>query len=98
MPPARSCCRVPELVAEVAAEIVDVVAPGHQDQVAHAGLGEEVDRPLDHRLVPDGQEMLVRDASERVETRPRPACQDNAFHDGDGMQGVAAPNGAMRRP
>jgi hypothetical protein len=42
--------------------------------------------------------MLVCDAGERVETRPRPASQDNAFHDGDGMQGAAAPIGAMRRP
>ena len=45
---------VPELPSEIAAEVVDVVAAGHEDEVLHPGVAEKVHGPLDHRLVADG--------------------------------------------
>ena len=69
-----------ELVAEVAAEVVDVVGTGHEQQIAHARVVEEVDRPLDHGPVPDREQVLVRDPGERIQPRSGPARQDNPFH------------------
>ena len=72
--------RIAELVSEVALKVFNVVGAGHEQQLADTGLAQKVDGPLDHRLVADGQQVLVGDASQRVEARPRPAREDNAFH------------------
>ena len=72
--------RIAELVSEVALKVFNVVGAGHEQQLADTGLAQKVDGPLDHRLVADGQQVLVGDAGQRIEARPRPAREDNAFH------------------
>ena len=72
--------RIAELVAEVALEVLDMIGAGDEQELLNAGLAQEVDGPLDHRLPADGEQMLVGDAGQRIETRPGPACQDDAFH------------------
>ena len=45
---------VRELVSEQAAEVVDVLAPGHEHQLRDVGFAQGVDRVDDHRPVVDG--------------------------------------------
>src|SRR5207237_5421802 len=87
--------RVENIVAEVAPEIVDVIASRHEDQVAHPSVDESVDRPFNHRPIADREQMLVRDSRERVETRSGPAGQDDTLHPAR-CYGFSVPGGTQR--
>jgi hypothetical protein len=75
--------RVVDLVGEVLPKVLHVIRTRHEQQVRDARLAEEVDGPLDHRLLSDGEKMLVGDAGKRIEPRARPAREDDAFHQAD---------------
>ena len=51
----------------------------------HAGPLQQLQRVVDHRPPPDGEEMLVRDARELFEPRRGAACGNEAFHAGDAI-------------
>ena len=72
---------------------------GDQHRLGHAGPDERLDRVGDHRPVVDRQQVLVRDAGQRVETAAGPAGQDHALH---GLNASSSTFtmvfGALRRP
>src|SRR5262245_46599665 len=67
-------------VPEEAQEVARVRPAGHEEDVADAGVDERLERIEDHRAVEDRQQVLVRDAREREETRAEPAREQNALH------------------
>jgi hypothetical protein len=67
-------------VAEQAEELARVLAARDDHDVVEPGVDERLDRVVDHRLVVDGQQVLVRDGRERAEARAQSAGQDDAFH------------------
>ena len=79
-PAGRSCRAVLELAAEQALEVLHVVAARDEHQLVEAGLPQRLDRVEDHRLVVDGQEVLVRDPRQRIEPRAGAAGEDHALH------------------
>src|SRR5688500_4576941 len=78
------------LVAEAHAEVRAVpeqlldarqIARRADDQhLADAGEHQCAERVVDRRLVVDGQELLADAARQRIQPRPRAACQDDALH------------------
>src|SRR5262249_48766659 len=72
--------RVLDVVAEVAAKVVDVVAARHEQEVADPGLRQRIGCPLALRLLAEGEKVLVRDFGERIEPGAGPAGQDDALH------------------
>ena len=67
-------------VGEQAKEISGIAPTGDQQNVANSRLDQRLDRVIDHRLVVDGEKMFVGDFRQRVQTAPRSARQNNAFH------------------
>ena len=76
-------------VPEQAQELARMRPTGDDHDLDDARADERLDRPLDHRSIEDRQQVLVRDARQRVETRPRAAGQDDAFHGPDSTSGQA---------
>ena len=67
-------------VAEQAEELAGVIAARDDHDVVDTGVRQRLDRVVDHRLGVHRQQMLVGDASHRVEPRTGPARQNHAFH------------------
>ncbi len=72
----------PELLAvlQQAQEVARVVAAGDDQDVANAGVDQDLQRVKDHGFVVHRQQVLVGDAGQRREARADAACQDYALH------------------
>src|SRR5918996_6466247 len=57
-----------------------ILGCGDDQNVSNSGQHQSGDRVVDHRLVVDGQQLLADDARERVEARPRAACEHDSLH------------------
>ena len=66
-------------VAEQPEELAGVRPAGDEHQLRDVGLDERFDRPVHHRPVVDGQQVLVRDPRERVQPRAGATGEDHAF-------------------
>jgi hypothetical protein len=67
-------------VAEQPEELARVRSAGHEHHVGDSGPNERLDRVRHHRPVVDGQQVLVRDARQRVQACALPAREDDALH------------------
>ena len=67
-------------VAQQPQELTRVGAARDDHHLADPGLDERLDRVVDHRAIEDGQQVLVRDAGERVEPAAGPTGEDHALH------------------
>ena len=56
----------------------------------HAGALQQLQRVVDHRPAPDGEQVLVRDARQLLEARRGAAGGDQAFHAGDAIAASAS--------
>ncbi len=72
----------PELLAvlQQAQKIAGVVAAGDDQDVANAGVHQDLQRVEDHGFVVHREQVLVGDAGERIKARANTACQDYALH------------------
>jgi hypothetical protein len=80
-------------VAEQAQELSRVRASGDDHDLVHSGADERLDRVLDHRPVVDRQQVLVGDARQGVEPRPRAAGEDDSLH---GLDATSVETGSVR--
>src|SRR6476646_5167251 len=62
-----------ELIAEQPPEVAHMLSTGDQHQLCDSGFPQSVDGIHHHWPVVDGQEVLVRDPRQRIQTRTGPA-------------------------
>ena len=67
-------------VPQQAEELARMCPPGDEHDLGDAGRDERLDGVRHHRPVVDRQQVLVRDAGERVEPSAFPAREDDALH------------------
>src|ERR1700674_1517164 len=72
----------PEILAvpQQAQEIACAAPAGHDQDVVYPGIHKRLQRIVDHGLVVDRQNMLVRYSVQRMKPRAGSASQDNTFH------------------
>src|SRR5690349_20969878 len=64
-------------VGEEAEEVAGILTAGDDDDVPDAGIHESLDGIENHGAIKNGQQMLVGDASERIETRAFSTSEDD---------------------
>src|SRR5881396_1340518 len=76
--------REPKLlpIAQQPEEVTGVLPSGDDQYFPHACFHERFDGIVDHGLVIDGQQVLVRDLGQRKQTRAQSACQNDSLHSG----------------
>ena len=65
-------------VAEEVDDLAGVALAGHDEHLANPGALEELERVIDHRPLPDREQMLVRDTRQLAETRGLAARADES--------------------
>src|SRR5262249_30541935 len=62
-------------------EVAGILAAGDDDDVLDAGVDERLDRIKNHGPIVNRKKMLIGDTSQRIETRPFSASQNDTLHD-----------------
>ena len=82
----------PELrsVAEQLDDVANAPPAEHDHHLAHAHVAQCLEGIEDHRPIKDRQQVLVRDARQRVETHPAATGEDEALHRAEYRPGSCA--------
>ena len=84
-------------VAQKPQEVARVVAARDEQDVLDAGLHQRSNRIVDHRLVPDREQVLVGDLGQGKLAGAQASRQDDASHVTSGAGDGRAETGALRR-
>src|SRR5204862_3195251 len=84
-------------VAEQVDEVARMLLAGHEQHLAHADALQQLERVVDHRPAPDRKQVLVRDASQLLESRRGTAGADEALHCRAGWYSCAAAGAVSAR-
>ena len=68
-------------VAELVDHLPGVPLAGHDEDLPDPGKLQELERVVDHRPTPGGQQVLVRDARQLAEPRRFSPSADQSLHD-----------------
>ena len=67
-------------VAQQPQEFAGVFPARHHQNVLDARIHQRLNGVIDHRLVIDGEQMLVRDLGERIQATAQAPCENDALH------------------